>query len=154
MAKNQLTVDKKVKALRYRVQKLGSLFEESTPLELKHVHARRVLHRRRYYVQSPNDLWHINGYHKLIRWHIVIHGGIDGYSRLITFLKAATNNRSETMFQAFQSGMTEFSLPCRIRMDKGGENVLVAQYMLDHPDRGVERGSAIVGRSVHAQPKN
>ena len=27
----------------------------------------------------PNSLWHIDGYHKLIRWRIVIHGVIDGY---------------------------------------------------------------------------
>ena len=33
-----------------------------------------VLHRRVYAVHSPNALWHIDGYHKLIRWKIVIHG--------------------------------------------------------------------------------
>ena len=33
-----------------------------------------VLHRRVYAVPSPNALWHIDGYHKLIRWKIVIHG--------------------------------------------------------------------------------
>ena len=55
---------------------------------------RNVLHRRKYSVQSPNYLWHIDGYHKLNRWHIVIHGCIDGYSRMITFLRASTNNRA------------------------------------------------------------
>ena len=39
---------------------------------------RQALHRRRYCVSMPNSLWHIDGYHKLIRWRIVIHGGIDG----------------------------------------------------------------------------
>ena len=44
------------------------------------------LHRRVYHniIQSPNALWHLDGYHKLIRWRFVVHGGIDGYSRLIT----------------------------------------------------------------------
>ena len=60
----------------------------------------RVLKRRTYSVDSPNALWHIDGHHKLIRWGIVIHGGIDGFSRLITFLRAATNNRAETVFES------------------------------------------------------
>ena len=29
---------------------------------------RSALHRRRYSVRSPNSLWHIDGYHRLIRW--------------------------------------------------------------------------------------
>ena len=29
--------------------------------------ARGVLHRRRYHVEAPNSLWHLDGYHKLIR---------------------------------------------------------------------------------------
>ena len=46
---------------------------------------------------GPNSLWHVDGHHKLIRWKIVIHGGIDGFSREIVYLKAAANNRSETV---------------------------------------------------------
>ena len=112
---------------------------------------RHVLHRRTYSVPSPNDLWHIDGYHRLIRWRVVIHGGIDGYSRLIMFLQASSNNRADTMLHAFRKGVTEFGLPSRVRMDKGGENVRVAQYMLEHPERGAGRGSVIAGRSVHNQ---
>ena len=55
---------------------------------------------------------------------------------MITFMQASTNNRAETMLHAFRKGVTEFGLPSRVRMDKGGENVLVAQYMLEHPERG------------------
>ena len=65
---------------------------------------RKVLHCRKYSVQSPNDLWHIDGYHKLIRWHIVIHGCIDGYSRMITFLRASTNNRADTVLTSVPRG--------------------------------------------------
>ena len=32
---------------------------------------RRALNRREYHVECPNALWHIDGYHKLIRWGIV-----------------------------------------------------------------------------------
>ena len=56
--------------------------------------ARRVLHRRMYCVECPNALWYLDGYHKLIRWKIVIHGGIDGHSRLITYLRSSSNNRA------------------------------------------------------------
>ena len=113
--------------------------------------ARRVLHRRVYCVDSPNTLWHLDGYHKLIRWKIVIHGGIDGYSRLITFLRASTNNRASTVLSGFTSAIDEFGLPSHIRIDRGGENVCVSEYMLQHPDRAAGRGSVIVGRSVHNQ---
>lgn len=112
---------------------------------------RRALTRRKYNVDSPNALWHLDGYHKLIRWKIVIHGGIDGYSRMITFLKAATNNRASTVLASFQTAIEEYGLPSRIRTDRGGENVLVSQYMLEHPLRGPGRGSVIAGRSVHNQ---
>ena len=39
--------------------------------------------RRVYSVPGPNSLWHIDRPHALIRWHFVVHGGIDGFSRLI-----------------------------------------------------------------------
>ena len=59
---------------------------------------RRSLHRREYCVPYPNALWHIDGYHKLIRWRMVVHGGVDGYSRVLVFLKVSSNNRSETVY--------------------------------------------------------
>ena len=112
---------------------------------------RQVLHRRKYNVCMPNSLWHIDGYHRLIKWRIVIHGGIDGYSRLPVYMKASTNNRAETVLDSFLSAVHEYGLPSRVRSDKGGENVLVSQFMLDHPERGPGRKSFITGRSVHNQ---
>lgn len=115
------------------------------------VRCRTVLHRRQYSVKSPNSLWHLDGYHKLVRWNFVIHGAIDGYSRLITYLKVSPNNTSQSVLQAFTSAVLEFGIPSRIRTDKGGENVLVSRWMLEHPLHGPNRGSVIVGRSVHNQ---
>ena len=99
----------------------------------------------------PNSLWHIDGHHKLVRWKVIVHGGIDGYSRLVVFLKASANNRADTMFASFLEGVTRYGLPSRVRCDKGGENVMVSQFMLEHPNRGPGRGSCITGRSVHNQ---
>ncbi|XP_041862136.1 uncharacterized protein LOC121653022 [Melanotaenia boesemani] len=110
-----------------------------------------IIQRRTYSVPSPLALWHVDGNHKLIRWRIVIHGGIDGYSRKIMFLNASNNNRATTVLQAFLGAVQKFGLPIRVRSDKGGENVEVARYMLEHPERGAERKSFITGRSVHNQ---
>lgn len=59
-----------------------------------------------------------------------MHGGIDGYSRLITFLRASTNNHASTVLSGFTSAIDEFGLPSHIRIDRGGENVCISEYML------------------------
>ena len=53
----------------------------------------------------------------------MIHGGIDGYSRLIMFLIAATNNRADTALSAFLQGVRAYGLPSRVRTDRGGEKM-------------------------------
>ncbi|XP_068724965.1 uncharacterized protein [Montipora capricornis] len=95
--------------------------------------------------------WHMDGNHKLIRWRMVVHGAIDGYSRLVVFLHCSNNNRAETVLQLFMKAVTEFGLPSRLRTDKGGENTAAALYMLQHPLRGTGRGSVIAGSSTHNQ---
>ncbi|KTF88315.1 hypothetical protein cypCar_00038673 [Cyprinus carpio] len=42
------------------------------------------------------------------RWRIVIHGGIDGYSRLIVFLRASNNDCSSTVMSYFLNAMASF----------------------------------------------
>lgn len=93
---------------------------------------RNILHRRRYKVKGPNSLWHIDGNHKLIRWRIVIHGGVDGYSRVPVYLQAIDNNRAVTVLRAFLNAVEAYGLPSRVRSDLGGENTLVSEYMLHH----------------------
>ncbi|KAJ4939961.1 hypothetical protein JOQ06_029396 [Pogonophryne albipinna] len=107
------------------------------------------LHRRAYRVAGPNSLRHLDGNHKLIRWRIVIHGGIDGYSRLVVFLRASDNNRCTTVMASFMDAVAKYGVPSRVRTDHGGENNSVCLMM--NIFRGSHRGSALRGRSTHNQ---
>ena len=60
-----------------------------------------TVRRRTYHAEFPNYVWHVDGNHKAIRWRLVVHGGIDGFSRVITYLRCANNNRAETVLSAF-----------------------------------------------------
>lgn len=84
------------------------------------------------------------------RWRIICHGCIDGYSRRIIYLRACDNNRADTVLQLFTASVIVYGLPIRVRGDRGGENIRVANYMLQHPSRD-PNSSFIAGRSVHNQ---
>lgn len=60
------------------------------------------LRRRTYNVQGPNHLWHVDTNHKLVRWHLVVIGGIDGVSRLPVMLSCTDNNNAETILKFFR----------------------------------------------------
>ncbi|XP_054775572.1 uncharacterized protein LOC129284129 isoform X2 [Lytechinus pictus] len=108
-----------------------------------------TIQRRRYSVSGANALWHLDGNHALIRWGLVVSGCIDGYSRLITHLDVIDNNRASSTFASFLQGTLRFGLPMRLRCDHGGENRLVARYMIIR--RGTGERSVLTGRSVHNQ---
>ena len=76
-----------------------------------------AVRRRVYNVYGPNSLWHLDGHHKLIRWKLVTHGAIDRYSRIITYLKCADNNRASTVLSAFVEAAHIHGLPERIRVN-------------------------------------
>ncbi|CAC5407179.1 unnamed protein product [Mytilus coruscus] len=66
---------------------------------------------------------------------------------MVTFLKCADNNTSNTVLQCFLSGIQQFGIPFRVRSDKGLENVRVADYMIQN--RGPT--GMITGKSTHNQ---
>ena len=109
----------------------------------------RALHRRVYRVPSPNALWYMDSNHKLVHWRFVVHGLIDGFSRMVLHLHVAGSNKADIVLTYFQQAVERYGLPCKVRSDMGGENTLVAQYMVQHPLRGP--GSMVTGRSVHNQ---
>lgn len=82
-------------------------------------------------------------------YRLVIHGAIDGFSRLIVYLKVSTNNKAMTVFTYFQEAVTRYNLPSRVRSDLGLENLEVGRFMLAM--QGLNRGSIITGTSVHNQ---
>ena len=91
-----------------------------------------IIQRRHYVVPGPNSLWHVDGNHKLIWWKFVVHGGIDGFSRLFVYLGCVTNIPAS---------------PFRPRM----ENVEVVRAMITRQRTG--RGSHIYWE-LNPQPED
>ena len=108
---------------------------------------RNVVHRRVYSVPFPNYIWHIDSHHKLIRWRFVIHGAVDGFSRVIVHLNCADNNRSHTVLTNFQEAVARFGLPDSVRSDHGGENIGVWRYMISM--HNMDYSCVLTGSSVH-----
>ena len=83
------------------------------------------------------------------RWNIVVHGGIDGSSRLVPHLTATTDNLAASALRVFISGLREYGVPSGVRVDGGSEFNFVRDLM--NFINGEGRHSAIVGPSVHNQ---
>lgn len=47
------------------------------------------------------------------RWKIVVHGGVDGYTRFPVYLRAGTKNTAATVLGLFQQAVAEYGLPSR-----------------------------------------
>ena len=74
---------------------------------------------------------------------IVIHGYIDGYSRLITGLRASDNNSATTVLDIFLNAAHVYGIPCHLRGDHGTENIYVAAWMEENSNF---QGTYIWGR--------
>lgn len=88
-------------------------------------------------------------YKFIYRWGFVIHGCIDGFSRLILYVKCETSIQALPVVEFFASAVQNYGFPSRVRSDHGYENHFVAILM--NAVRGLNRGSHITGKSVHNQ---
>ena len=57
---------------------------------------------------------HLAGNHKLIEPYTTV---IHGYSRLIVYLNASSNNKADTVLQLFLNAVQQYNLPSRVRTD-------------------------------------
>ena len=105
-----------------------------------------TVRRRIYQVEGPNSVWHLDGNHKLIRWRFVIHGGVDGFSRMIVFIQCSTNNAAPTVAKLFEDAICQYGLPEKVRTDLGGENTDVWRLMSDTHN---SPSAVITGSSTH-----
>ena len=81
---------------------------------------RRIIKRRIYSAPHPNYVWHIDSHHKLIRWRMVVHRAIDGFSRKMLYLICANNNKASSVVSFFSHAVTSYGLPDKVRSDRGG----------------------------------
>ena len=94
-----------------------------------------TIHCRKYFVPTPNSLWHIDSGHKLMGYKLISHVCIDGKTQLLIYASCCNNNKADTVLE----GLEQWGLPSRARCEYGMENFYVGQYMIDHHGEG--RGS-------------
>ena len=66
--------------------------------------------------------------HELIRWRLVIHSGIDGYTRKIVYLGRNNNNSALTVLEMSEEAVKSHGSPSQVRCDMRVENVEVAIF--------------------------
>ena len=115
----------------------------------------RRLRRRMYANPGPDAVWHMDGYDKLSRFGIKIHGCVDGFSRQIIWLKADKTNKDPNVVASFflEEVVSRGSLcPQRIRADRGTENVHVEHMQCflrrNHVDAFAAQKSFLYGSST------
>ncbi|KAK7006659.1 hypothetical protein R3P38DRAFT_3601324 [Favolaschia claudopus] len=83
----------------------------------------RQISRKKYRVPGPMSLAHLDGQHGLIRYKIVIHCIIDGYSRFVLGIRVHNNNRGASVLRLLLDVITLHGCPSRMRGDHGVENI-------------------------------
>lgn len=65
----------------------------------------RIIYRRGYNVYFFRVLYYIDGNYKLIWWWFVIYGMIDGYFRMIIFVRCLVDNKVLIVVLYFMEGI-------------------------------------------------
>ncbi|VDI81042.1 Hypothetical predicted protein [Mytilus galloprovincialis] len=118
---------------------------------------RHRLTRRRYTSNGPSFCIHVDGYDKLKPFGISVHGGIDGFSRKILWLKATSSNKNPRIVAGhfLEYLKTSKRVPRVVRMDAGTENVIVERIQIAlrsfHTDSMAGHRSVSIGRSTANQ---
>lgn len=116
------------------------------------IRSRRRLSRRQYNSKGPNYLWHVDSYDKLKPYGICINGCIDGFSRKIMWLEAASTNSDPRVIAGYylKTVIEEGGTAKIIRSDMGTENSSLSnmQVFLRNCER---QRSFIYGASQHNQ---
>ncbi len=73
--------------LQVRKEEIRHLLSILDPEGTVHRRSRRLT-RRSYFAKGPNYIWHMDSYDKLKPFGICLNGCIDGFSRIIVWLKA------------------------------------------------------------------
>ena len=94
---------------------------------------------------------HINDYHQIKCWRIVMNGATDGCSQMIRYLQCNNNNLAATVLHIFIGAISILCLLSWVRANFGVKNVDVAWFMLDCHGGGINRASFIAGTSIHNQ---
>jgi hypothetical protein len=76
-------------------------------------------------------------------------GCIDGDTEWLLYIHVCTSMRPEIPLELYKRATETSGVPSRLRIDRGTENTLVAEYQLML--RGPNRGSVLAGPSVHNQ---
>ena len=112
--------------------------------------------KRRKYI-NPHATWHLDGYDKLARYGIYIHGCVDGFSRHVIWLNAYyTNKDSKVISGYFMDFVTKYNIcPMRIRSDRGTKNVHVEELQKflrrNYTDEYAGNRSFVCGKGVTNQ---
>ena len=77
----------------------------------------------------------------------MIHGTIDGISRMITFLQCSDNNRTDTVLSSFFTAVEQYGIPDHVRTDHGDENMEFLKYMI--AAQNTDFLTAVTGSSDH-----
>ena len=116
--------------------------------------SRNVVRRRIYCSRGPFHIVHIDGHDKLKKWGFAIHGGIDGFSRRILWLKVSTTNNDPLVVANF---FLEFlkkykTAPNILRFDRGRENIYCEdmQTFATNSERSFIYGSSVRNQRIEA----
>ena len=80
-----------------------------------------------------------------IGWRLLTHGAIHGHRQMMTYLQCNNNDLVATALRLFVDVISIHGLPSIVREDFGVEKADIARFLLDCPERGIHRGSFIIG---------